>query len=190
VDVTQRAWDFMSRFTLPPACPPAPTDGCQAAASRQAVLRLDTGATLDGRKLRWKWVNDGTVLPGDFGDPTATTAYALCVYDQTGRVMTATVPARGTCAGKPCWAPTGTGARYGNKTLLSDGLRTLALKSGGDGQARIKAKGKGANLRVPTLPLTTPVRVQLRRLDTGACWEATYGSAVANTTTAFKARSD
>src|SRR5262249_40729047 len=56
VDVAQRAWDFMSQFTLPtelptttstttttttlpPPCPPTPAGGCQPAQSQKAVIK-------------------------------------------------------------------------------------------------------------------------------------------------------
>jgi len=57
-------------------------------------------------------------------------------------------------------------------------------------RGKIQVKGGGANLHLPTLPLVTPVRMQLHREDTGACWEATYSSASTNTTGGFKAKSD
>jgi hypothetical protein len=43
---------------------------------------------------------------------------------------------------------------------------------------------------VSILPLITPVRVQFKRADTGACWEATYTSAIKSTAESFKAKSD
>jgi hypothetical protein len=130
------------------------------------------------------------VATGDFGDPIATTTYALCVYDQTGLRMTAPAPAGGTCAGRACWSATSTGAKYANTTLVPDGLKQVSLKAGAGGQAKIAIAGKGANLPAPTLPLAPPVHVQLRREDASTCWEATYPNGLPNTATTFKAVSE
>src|SRR5262249_15496480 len=102
--------------TLPTAanCPPSPADGCQSASSQKASIALGTGATPAHNKLVWKWTSSGTVAPEDFGEPTATTGYDLCVYDQRGRIASATVPADGQCGTKPCWKPSANGAKYKN----------------------------------------------------------------------------
>jgi cysteine-rich repeat protein len=176
--------------TIPLPCPPVPASGCQPASSQRAVLKLGKGTTPDKNKIGWKWVSSGTVVPGDFGDPTAGTGYALCVYGPGGRVMAAMAPGGGTCSGKPCWALVRTGAKYTNKALTPDGLLKISLKAGGSGQGKIGVKGKGANLLVPAFPLGMPVHVQLRREDTGSCWDAVFSTALVNTEAAFKGKSD
>jgi hypothetical protein len=80
------------------------------------------------------------------------------------------------------------GFNYGNKAGTPNGLTNLALKGGGTG--RIGAKGKGANLAVPTQAFTMPVQVQMKRRDTGACWEAVYSQSSVNIAGRFKAKSD
>jgi poly(3-hydroxybutyrate) depolymerase len=202
INVAQRAWDFMSQFTLPtsiptttsttlpPPCPPTPASACQPASSQKAVIKLDRRSTPAKNTLTWTWVSSGTVATSDFGDPTASTGYELCVYDASGRMMTATGPAGGTCAGKPCWALVKTGAKYTNKALTPDGLLKISLKAGESGKAKIKVKGKGASLLLPTLPLDVPVLVQLRREDMGACWDGVFSSALVNTGATFKGKSD
>ena len=55
--------------------------------------------------------------------------------------------------------------------------------------AKITLKGRGSNLTLPALELTTPARVQLQASN-GQCWEASYSSAIKNTTSQFKAKSD
>ena len=176
--------------TLPPPCPPTPAGGCQPALSQKAVIKIDRGATPAKNKLAWTWVSSATVATSDFGDPTVGPGYQLCVYDPSGRLMTGTAPAGGTCAGKPCWALVKTGAKYTNKTLLPDGLLNVALKAGESGKAKIKVKGKGASLLVPALPLGTPVQVQVRRDDTGVCWDGVVSNALVNTGATFKGKSD
>ena len=158
--------------------------------AQRSLLKISRGMTPEQHSTTWKWVSSGTVATGDFGDPTATTTYALCVYDQTGLLMTATAPAGGTCAGRACWIATSTGAKYANKTLVPDGLKQVSLKAGAAGQAKIAVAGTGANLPVPTLPLAPPVHVQLRRQDASTCWDATYPTGLPNTATTFKALSE
>ena len=68
---------------------------------------------------------------------------------------------------------------------------TVLVKDITPGRARISLKGKGATLPTPTLPFAKDPRVivQLRN-RAGACWMADYGSALANTPTRFRAKSD
>jgi hypothetical protein len=119
---------------------------------------------------------------------------SLCLYDTPGGTPTfrldATAPADGICAGKPCWKETRTGFKYKSKDLMPDGLQKITLKEGDTGKAKIAVKGKGLNLGLPSLPLSPPVRVQLKRSDGSACWDATFSNPVANDTGRFKAKSD
>jgi probable HAF family extracellular repeat protein len=179
-----------STTTLPaPLCAPAPAT-CQPAFSQRSSVTLTKGTTPASNRLTWKWRSSSPVAAGDFGDPTATAGYAVCVYDQVTLVMTATARAAAQCSGRACWTLASTGAKYKNGALLPDGLLTIVLKAGGAGHAKINVRGKCVNLPIPVLPLATQVTVQLVRGDTGACWDATYGDARVNTATKFKARSD
>ena len=109
----------------------------------------------------------------------------------SGMKMSAQAPADRMCGTKPCWKALSTvGFKYADKTGTPDGLTKGKLKGGAAGTAKIQVKGAGTNLHLPTLPLTTPVRVQLRQNSSSACWEATYSMAPTNTTTEFKAKSD
>jgi hypothetical protein len=95
------------------------------------------------------------------------------------------------CGTTPCWRVLGTvGFMYADKVGTPDGLTKVLLKAGSAGSGKIGVKGSGANLRLPTLPLTTPVKVQLQQDDSSACWEATYSTATTNTGSSFKAKSD
>jgi hypothetical protein len=57
----------------------------------------------------------------------------------------------------------------------------------GPGTAKVIAKGRGTNLTLPALPLTTPFTVQLQGSH-GECWEHVYNTAgvVKNDTLQFK----
>lgn len=146
--------------------------------------------------LRWKWTRGAATLKAEFGDPLTATNYALCLYDESANTPTlklaSTIPAGGTCAGKPCWKETARGFKYVNKQQTPDGIAFLSLKEGLEGFAQIVLKGIGANLRVPPLPLDqdSKVTVQLRN-DLGTCWGATYSApAIRDTQVEFRGKSD
>src|SRR5262249_23963412 len=144
------------------------------------------------QRLSWKWVSSAAVPEADFEDPvTGGNGYTLCVYDQLGRRVDAAAPAGGICGRKPCWKQTSSGFDYNDPLLDPDGLRKVVLKAGAAAaKARITVTGKGASLRMSTLPLTLPVRVQLTRDLTTTCWVATFSTSSRNTTATFTARSD
>ena len=149
------------------------------------------GGTAGKNGLTWKWSSSGTTSKADFGSPTTTTAYALCLYDAGGRQLAAVAPAGGTCGTKPCWTEVVAGFRYADAALTPDGLRSVTLTAGGPGAGRLAVRGKGTQLAVPTLPLAVPVRVQVRRSDDSMCWEATFsGTPTRNDAQRFGARSD
>jgi hypothetical protein len=166
-------------------CGPAPVSGCQPAATQKGRLQLGNG------KLKWKWTSSGAVALADFGSPTTTTDYVLCLYDMSGEKLSARAPADGTCGTKPCWKTVDSvGFKYADKDGTPDGVTKERLKAGTAGRGRIQVKGGGPNLQLPTLPLTTPVRVQLRQSSSSTCWEATYSTAITNTSSRFRAKSD
>lgn len=164
-------------------CSATPASGCQPAAVTQLLL--------GNGKLVWKWTSSGAIATSDFGSPPTTTNYLLCLYDASGEKMSAQVPAARTCGTKPCWKALGTvGFTYADNVGTPDGLTKVLLKAGSAGRGKIGVKGSGANLHLPTLPMTTPVTAQLRQDGSSACWEATYNMAPTNTANAFKAKSE
>jgi len=181
-------------FFEPPTrlCAPVPVIGCQASAARKASLIVHKGRTGRKNALGWKWMGSGAVKVSDFGTPTTSTEYVLCLYDNVGLEISARAPAELACRKKPCWkALGGNGFKYRDKAGRLDGLTVLRLRAGVAGKAKIAMQGKGANLSVPSLPLTPPVRVQLKRGDTGECWEATYSHVLVNSAgKGFNAKSD
>jgi cysteine-rich repeat protein len=157
-----------------------PATGCRSAAS--GTLSLRGGALVEPSKrlLTWRWSNGAGSSLADFGDPVATTgAYTLCLYDATTggsrRVLRATVPGGGSCAGKPCWKARGvSGFTYRDRELARDGVASMTFKVSGGGQASIALKAKGPLLETPALPLaqSPDVTIQLRGGD--ACWETVF----------------
>lgn len=146
--------------------------------------------------VTWKWTKGEATLKADFGDPLATTTYALCVYDETAGTPTlklaADIPAGGTCAGKPCWTATAHGFKYADKDAIPDGVVSLVLKEGLEGFAKITLKGQGANLQMPILPLDQDPAVIVQLVnDQGVCWDANYTApAIANEQVQFRDKSD
>ena len=181
-----------------PRCATLPRNDCRLAATPQGARLTIKDRTPDaGDLLRWKWRGEETLLQ-HFGDPGASTAYTLCVYDRMGgtpRVVAGIpAPVGETCIATPCWRATGAGFAYRNWLTVQrgravDGLTTVLLTPGADKKARILVQAQRENLDVPSLPLTLPVTVQLDASN-GECWQATYGTARKNVTTLFEATSD
>ncbi|HUL99170.1 MAG TPA: GDSL-type esterase/lipase family protein, partial [Mycobacterium sp.] len=74
----------------PLLCDPAP----------RSVLSIKDGGGNNHRRLRWKWDQGGPAGQTDFGDPTISADYGLCVYAGTASTLVAEsiVP-----AGAPQW---------------------------------------------------------------------------------------
>jgi cysteine-rich repeat protein len=158
-------------------CTVGPLTGCRLPwTPRKAQLQISRkGGAKDA--IKWKWLKGNRTTFDELGDPTASTSYQVCIYDQTGLRFEITNPAGGTCAGKPCWKQTGTnGFAYKDKELTPDGGLSLKLKQGAVGKAQIQFQGRGSSLAVPNLTtLVQPLIVQIQNSD-GLCWEAIYGA--------------
>jgi hypothetical protein len=170
----------------PGECAPVPELGCQAP-SGKATLRLRNGRRDARDRLEWKWRNGGPLVAADLGPSGPTSDYRMCVYADDRLVLSALAP-HGTCEGRPCWkaAPRG-GFTYRDRGLTPNGLSAIVLRTGKAGL--IIVRGKGHNLAMPELPLTTPVAVQLVRTDGGACWESTITTPRVNSAVRFRGRS-
>ena len=170
------------------ACDPAPSTGCRVSdVPGKNALSIVNAATDEKDAISWIWTHDAVTTKADFGDPTATDAYALCVYDGDARlVMQASAPAAGACGAKPCWTESATGFRYSDSERSPSGLQRVLLRSGThSGSARITVRGKGTLLETPSLPLLQPVTVQLRN-ERGTCWEARYDAPALKNVTGVK----
>lgn len=177
--------------TATPGCGFAPEVGCRVpTVSGKASIALTDKPDDTKDKLAWSWVKGSATAKAEFGDPLTATAYDLCIYNATPTlVLAASIPPGGVCGTKPCWKATRHGFVYANKFLTPDGVQQLTLAEGLDGRAKIAAKGKGVNLDMPPLPLSPPVRVQLKS-TAGMCWEVTYSAPTKNDAGQFKARAD
>ena len=168
----------------------ARTDCRTTGAPRAARIAIGVGPRAAQGRLGWRWKTTGATTPAGLGDPTATTDYALCIYDGAANLIAgAMAPAGTTCGKKPCWSETKTGFRFADPRA-SMGLRSVGLGATASGTTTLEVAGKGARLGVPRLPLATlPLTAQLVNAD-GTCWAATFGSARKNTARLLEAVSD
>ncbi|MEW6271437.1 MAG: PKD domain-containing protein, partial [Thermodesulfobacteriota bacterium] len=122
-------------------CAPAPLAGCHAA--RSSFVLRDPGVAAR-RSLSFSWSRGATTRP-ELGDPTASTEYAVCVYDADGLAL-----ATGVRAGAR-WTDLGAaGFRFKDAAAQPGGLASARLKPGAS--ASLFVKGKGAHLPAAALP--------------------------------------
>ena len=161
----------------------SPATGCMTAARSNLLIKQSSDDSKD--KLRWKWSRGERFDQTDVADPINGSArYALCVY--SGPTSTLVADAA---------LPPGTGWRaFGSKGYMfrgnsPNGLSLALLKGGAASKSKAIAKGKGAALPDPALPLDFPVTVQLKKDGSPLCLESTFTSAdeKSNTDTQFKA---
>jgi len=189
---------FAQRFAVP-LCPPLPRTDCRSGSTLQSVLRMKEGNPYL-RKLVWTWRHGAQTNLADFGEPLTTTSYALCVYDEIGGVASPPVSfevspdsTASLCAVPPCWKDKGDqGFKYRDSVGGSQGVRTVVLKPGEDGKAKVVMKAGGDQLQLPTPTATKllnqdpAVTVQLVNSQ-GKCWTANFTApALKNETQKFR----
>lgn len=153
-------------------CPSAPLETCRVAASSKLLLRRDAGDP-SRDQVKWRWTRGQASLLPTFGDPTASTASALCVYDARGLVAEIGVAAGGLCDGAACWRASGSAFRYANRAA-SAGVATVLLKSSTGDRAKAMLNGAGAALPDIALPLSGTAIAQWRTSANGACLESRF----------------
>jgi hypothetical protein len=147
------------------------------------------------RALSFSWTKGAATSLGDFGDPTSTTSYALCLYDERAGTGTASLrleasaPGGGSCAGKACWKSTSTGFAYADKDLSPGGVKTLKLVAGASGRAKVALTGRGALLAPQPPPYSPKLTAQVRGSN-GSCFGAVFSQLVKNDGTLVKGKSD
>ncbi|HSP98646.1 MAG TPA: hypothetical protein VL049_15600 [Candidatus Dormibacteraeota bacterium] len=161
----------------------APASGCLTAGKSLMLIKDSTDDSKD--KLLWKWIKGAAFTQMDLGDPTGSTNYALCVYAGTANALIADAALPPGAS----WSAIGTKG-YKFKGSSPDGLSLALLKGGEAGKSKALAKGAGAALPDPVLPLAYPVTVQLKKDGSPLCLESTFTSAneKKNTDTQFKAK--
>lgn len=174
----------------------APRPSCHQPGTRRRASRFmfidDTFDVSDG--ISWRWHRGTATSLEEFGDPTVSTGYTLCVYDQSGPggtsalVMRARILGGSSCSNRSCWFALLAGFRYLSNLREPDGITVALLRAGGDGRASIYVSGRG-QLALPGRALDPPVSVQFTRNDApDRCWQASYSSFISsNDGTRFRA---
>jgi hypothetical protein len=156
----------------PASCPPTPVSGCDVPGKSKFNIKQSGGTT---EKMMFKFGKGTTTrAQGDFGNPTGTTSYALCVYANGTLAAEANVP-----ESPGLWQAISNGYKYKDTAGLADGIQKVLLKGGAAGKPKVIVKGKGGGLPepMPALPLTTPVTVQVINNANSNCWADTYATA-------------
>jgi hypothetical protein len=157
--------------TPTPLCVETPRGGCRS--SEKSHLQLTYGKNSKMNKVAWKWIKGVATTQAEFGDPTMTTDYALCIYAGTAPSLIgqAIVPASSTK-----WSAAGTGYDYHDPAAQADGIEAITLRGSALNKSRATVYGKGASLPEVPLPVTAPVDIQLVNGGNGLCWSATYSN--------------
>lgn len=158
-------------------CIVAPRTGCKlTTAPLQAKLQIKNSPTPTADQVSFKWSKGVAVGVAEFGNPTTTEDYALCVFNP-GLSMKLDAPADGVCGSVPCWkAVSIKGFKYKDSLRTPNGVDKISLKAGLSAKSKVQLKGKGGNLPALPLPLALPAIVQLQA-ESGACFEGTFTSA-------------
>jgi hypothetical protein len=171
-------------------CIVGPKPNCKLTTSPFQSKFLIKHTTPDtGDQVSFKWSRGAATSVSDFGSPTTTDDYALCVFNP-GLVMQLDAPAGGVCGTSQCWKTLSIkGFAYKDSLRTPDGVDKVVLKAGLAGKAKVQLKGKGSNLPALPLPLTLPATVQLQS-ENGQCWEGDFvtGNQQSNTSTLFKGK--
>jgi hypothetical protein len=151
-----------------------PSTECVPAVRASFQVKNSSNNLVDRVKLSWK---GGPVHLQDFGDPTQTTRYELCVYDTTGvRMAMGVDPGLGWSFLGQSTAPRG--YRFKDRTGAQAGTRRIDLKGSSLTNAQVRWDGRGELLPdpVPSDPprlFSLPLTAQVYAGD-GTCWEAEF----------------
>lgn len=162
---------------------------CHAPVAAQRARLLIRDDPYDLRDLlTWKWSKGSATTLTDYGSPTTTTPYELCVFDTHAgvpeRLLSTVIPPG------PAWSAFSRGFRYRDRAGSAGGISSIVLKTGVDGSASINLKAKGPSFTAPTLPLAADPRVIVQLLNGSACFEARYPAGTLNSATKFNAKAE
>lgn len=183
---------------LPHSVGPQPTGVCRETAKAHAV-QITNKSVDSGDKLKWRWSGGEETTALDYGDPSDTTGYTVCVFDETADIPVLatklTIPPGGEWESQPGAPDPVQSWNYRNKTGVgSDGVSTVTMKVGAAGQASIAVKATGENFPTPS-PVSaskffhqdSSVVVQLES-TAGQCWVSRLDTNVKNVPTGFKTK--
>lgn len=161
----------------------SPRAGCRTAQKTKLIYRNLANDARD--QLTFKWSRGDSTTFAEFGTPTGTTSYTLCLYAGTTALAEATAP-----GGPPKWTVIGSnkGYSYKDSAGTSDGVKRVVLKANAVNRARVFLKGKGAGLPDMSVPLPLPITAQLINDENNTCFSASFATAVHNANGVFKAK--
>jgi hypothetical protein len=126
---------------------------------------------LRGDHVHFRWSRGPAVAVSDFGNPTTTTHYALCVYNEASGVPSS--PYRGEPGGTrgrtSCWRQVPNGWSFNSSTPTTpNDLTHVVLQAGGARKATLAATADRADLALVPFPLrAAPAVVAQLRTTTG-----------------------
>lgn len=160
------------------SCGTAPA-ACEHSAPGAASLSIKQDSEKPAKNsVQFKWSKAGFDA-SDFGSPTGSTIYSLCVYDASGRVVQLdAAEGAAMCNGVPCWTVAGNDLAYKDKTKPAtvQGITSIVSKADA-AKGKMQLKAKGENVPAPDLGagLVYPVTAQVRTTD-ASCWQAVFDS--------------
>jgi len=163
---------------------------CSVRSCRPAQINSFTVANAGTAQatLAWKWKKGTSTSLSDFGLPTGTTAYTLCVFAGTASAL---IGSADILPDGQKWQPVAQrGFRFKDPSGADEGISKILLIGGAAGKAKILVKGKG-NAALPIAPpYDLPLIVQLADNGSDACWSATFDAmdVVQNQFGAFSAK--
>ena len=145
------------------------------------MLLQDRGT--ERRKMLIKWLKGAATETADFGNPESSTSYAVCIYSETAGTphlaLASIVGPGGSCGVAPCWRQAKNGFVFKDASAVRGGVKSLRLRQGTAGRAKVVLEAKGLALELPTLPIEQSPRVVaqvINDLDGGRCWGISMSS--------------
>jgi hypothetical protein len=137
-------------------------------------------------KMKWTWKHGAATSTDDLPNPMLSgNDYLVCVYDTVGNGEPTLITDAIAPAVDSGWSAKPTGFLYKTK-FPAGGITKLMLKAGAEGRAGLGVTGAGARLGL-RLPFAVSPEVVVQIVNPLACWEASYGSPILNSTSVFKA---
>lgn len=189
------AGGYASGIVQPAPCGQLPSLDCDQGPSAYGLLdiRDRDGSELD--RIQWRLRSNLIPESGVFGEPVVEgDSYRLCIYqgeNPDGPLLSTFLLGGASCDDRPCWRARGAdGWRYRDVLGSRGGVRRLRVGRAGNGSLRIRVAARGGEIEVPSLPLPTPLTVELVRGGgvARACWQARFDTSYVSDVVRFKAR--
>jgi hypothetical protein len=182
------------------ACDAVPLVGCLQSAKAKFSLH-DDPVKDNKNKVIWSFVRGDNATFEDLGDPTATDAFSVCLYDGRAGVPELIMEQQ-VLAGANWRTQANNGFGFGDRSRVQDGvqiLRVAAGRGGAPGPSKLKVVARGDLIpflelgKLPNSALTmmaTDPSVIVQLVNTsGTCWSNEFSSPpVRNTNKAYRAK--